>query len=149
MTSYNGDLKNYETENTWLNTPYNKTIAYVPGKGVTENERGEIQFYYLDNINDFVYGQDIEPEFLFPQYAMEPDELESLAKLRAANTYLNGIGLHAVYLRTEKKKPYLFFLSENYPDKYFKILYEKHTELTAELPAVKANTIETAYLLEV
>lgn len=139
------NLNNYEEENKWLNSKYNKTSIYVPGKAITENEDGEMKFYYLEDINNFVYGQDVMADYLFNSTQLEDKEKEAVARIKSTNALLHQQGLHAFYIRKEKSQDYLFFLSEEQPEVFFKVKYENYIQLNEEkLPASQATEIEKA-----
>ena len=68
--SLNENLRNYEAEEEFLNSPYNKSTYYIPGKVITVDEDENIRFLPVDDISDFNYGQDIEPLYLFEEYLL-------------------------------------------------------------------------------
>lgn len=139
------NLNNYEEESKWLNSKYNKTIIYVPGKAITENEDGEMKFYYLEDINDFVYGQDVLADYLFNSIELENKENELVARIKSANAFLHQQSLHGFYIRNEKSQDYLFFLSEENPEVFFKVEYENYTQLDkTKLPTAQVTEIEKA-----
>ena len=97
--SINENLRNYEAEEEFLNAPYNKSTYYIPGKVITVDEDENIRFLPVDDISDFIYGQDIEPLYLFEGYLLEQEEKAQIAKLKAINLILVDYSLQAVYVR--------------------------------------------------
>lgn len=145
MLLENENLMNYETEKNFIMSPYNKSSFYIPGKGITVDEDGNIRFYPLDDINEFVFGQDIEPEYLFDDYLLTIEEKDIIKQLQKANQALNKNNISAVYMRYEKSELYFFITTEDNPETFYKISNDKLSEVTQEkLPKIPQNTIEKA-----
>lgn len=149
MLLENENLMNYETEKKFIMSPYNKSSFYIPGKGITVDEDGNIRFYPLDDMNDFVFGQDIEPEFLFDEYQLTNEEKEQIHQLQNINTVLSQKGLSAVYMRNEKKQIFIFLTDEDKPDVFYKILSEDIEKTSRNnLPDIPSNTIQNAEFIK-
>ena len=119
----NDNLRNYEAEEEFLNSPYNKSTYYIPGKVITIDEDGNIRFLIIDDISSFVYGQDIEPQFLFDEYLLDVQEKALVAKLRAINSVISVYNIQAVYIRQENDTEYIFIISNENPEQFWKISY--------------------------
>ena len=149
MLLENENLMNYETEKKFIMSPYNKSSFYIPGKGITVDEDGNIRFYPLDDMNDFVFGQDIEPEFLFDEYQLTNEEKEQIHQLQNINTVLSQKGLSAFYMRNEKKQIFIFLTDEDKPDAFYKILSEDIEKISKNiLPDIPSNTIQNAEFIK-
>lgn len=149
MLLENENLMNYEAEKNFILSPYNKSSFYIPGKGITLDENGNIRFFPLDDINDFVYGQDIEPEILFDEYQLTNKEKELIKKLQNANGILNPQGLSAIYMREEKNHLFIFLTVEDNPEIFYKIPAEDIDKVNRdELPSISPNTLEKALYIE-
>lgn len=150
MLLENENLMNYETERKFITSPYNKSSYYIPGKGITIDEDDNIRFYPLEEIDEFVYGQDIEPEFLFNDYLLTSEEKGLIEQLIYFDTVLNIEELAAVYLRKEKNILFLFLTSEDNPEAFYKIRADKAKYLKKEdLPPISANTLDKALYVEI
>lgn len=145
----NENLRNYEAEEEFLNSPYNKSTYYIPGKVITVDEDGNIRFSVADDIDDFVYGQDIEPQFLFEEYLLEQAEKTQIAKLNAINSIISEYALQAVYLRVENETEYFFVISNENPEQYWKVKYSDINNVNSNKLFVNgSNKIEHADLIE-
>ncbi len=150
MLLENENLMNYEAERKFITSPYNKSSYYIPGKGITIDEDDNIRFYPLEEIDEFVYGQDIEPEFLFDDYLLTSEEKELIEQLRYCDEVLNAEELAAVYLRKEKNILFLFLTSQDNPEAFYKIRADKAEVLKKEeLPSIPANTLDKALYIEI
>lgn len=149
MLLENENLMNYEAEKNFILSPYNKSSFYIPGKGITLDENGNIRFFPLDDINDFVYGQDIEPEILFDEYQLTNAEKELIKKLQNANGILTPQGLSAIYMREEKNHLFIFLTVEDNPEVFYKIPAEDIDKVNRdELPSISPNKLEKALYIE-
>lgn len=150
MLLENENLMNYETERKFITSPYNKSSYYIPGKGITIDEDDNIRFYPLEEIDEFVYGQDIEPEFLYNDYLLTSEEKGLIEQIRYFDAVLNIEELAAVYLRKEKNILFLFLTSEDNPEAFYKIRADKVDNLKKEnLPQIQANTLDKALYIEI
>ena len=107
MLLENENYMDYETERRFITSPYNKLSFYIPGKGITVDEDGCIRFYPMADIDEFIFGQDIEPELLFDDYQLTPEEKDAIRKLQNYNTLLSEKSISVVYMRSEKEHLYL------------------------------------------
>ena len=145
----NENLRSYEAEEEFLNSPYNKSAYYIPGKVITVDEDGNIRFSVADDIDDFVYGQDIEPQFLFEEYLLEQTEKAQVAKLKAINSIISEYELQAVYLRMENETEYFFVISNENPEQYWKVKYSDINNINSNGLFVNgSDRIEHANLIE-
>lgn len=150
MLLENENLMNYETERKFITSPYNKSSYYIPGKGITIDENNNVRFYPLEETDEFVYGQDIEPEFLYEDVLLTTEEKVLVQKLRIFNEILSAEQLAAVYLRKEKNILFLFLTSEDNPEAFYKIRADKAKDLKKEdLPPISANTLDKALYVEI
>lgn len=150
MLFENENLMNYEAERKFILAPYNKSSYYIPGKGITVDEDNNIRFYPLEEIDEFVYGQDVEPEFLYEDYLLKNEEKEQIKQLQLYDVAVKRFGYAAVYLRREKNILYLFLTSEDNPEAFYKIQAEKAADLKkGSLPDIQRNTLETALYVEI
>lgn len=150
MLLENENLMNYETERKFITSPYNKSSYYIPGKGITIDENNNVRFYPLEEIDEFVYGQDIEPEFLYEDVLLTTEEKVLVQKLRIFNEILSAEQLAAVYLRKEKNILFLFLTSEDNPEAFYKIRADKAKDLKKDdLPPISANTLDKALYVEI
>lgn len=150
MLLENENFMNYETEKNFIMSPYNKSSFYIPGKGITVDEDGNIRFYPLDDINEFVFGQDIEPEFLFDEYLLTLSEKEQIKKLKDINLRLTEKEIVVVYMRYENKELFLFVTTENNPEVFYKISESNLDKITKnDLSNKSPNNLETAIYIEV
>ena len=150
MLLENENLMNYENERKLITSPYNKSSYYIPGKGITVDEDNNIRFYPLEEMGEFVYGQDIEPEYLFDDYLLTTKEKDQIKELKRYDELLNRQGCSAVYLRKEKNILYLFLTSETDPEAFYKIRADKVDNLKKEdLPQTQANTLDKALNIEI
>lgn len=149
MLLENENLMNYETEKNFIMSPYNKSTFYIPGKGITVDEEGNIRFYPLDDINDFVFGQDIEPEFLFDGYQLTIEEKEFIRQLQNTNRKLNPKGISAVYMKMEKNKSFFIITTDDNPETFYKISCDDADKVKKEiLPKIPPNKIEKSQFIE-
>ncbi len=149
MLLENENLMNYETEKNFILSPYNKSSFYIPGKGITVDEEGNIRFYPLDDINDFVYGQDIESEFLFDAFQLTSEEKENIKQLQNVNAMLDNEGISAVYMRKENNHLFLFLTLESNPEVFYKVADTDIDKVTKDkLPKIPPNKIENAELIK-
>lgn len=149
MLLENENFMNYEAERKFITSPYNKLSFYIPGKGVTVDENDNIRFYPMADIDEFVYGQDIEPEMLFDDYQLTPDEKEQIRQLQRYNTNLNEKDISAVYMRYEKGKLFLFITTKENPEVFYKISENATDGISKDkLSEIKPNTITTAKYIE-
>lgn len=147
--SINENLRNYEAEEEFLNAPYNKSTYYIPGKVITVDEDENIRFLPVDDISDFIYGQDIEPLYLFEGYLLEQEEKAQIAKLKAINLILVDYSLQAVYLRVEDNEEYIFIISNENPEQYWKVKYFDINNIRSNEAFVNgSDKIEQAILIE-
>ncbi len=147
--SINENLRNYEAEEEFLNAPYNKSTYYIPGKVITVDENENIRFLPADDISDFIYGQDIEPLYLFEGYLLEQEEKAQIAKLKAINLILVDYSLQAVYLRVEDNEEYIFIISNENPEQYWKVKYSDINNIRSNEVFVNgSDKIEQAILIE-
>lgn len=147
--SINENLRNYEAEEEFLNAPYNKSTYYIPGKVITVDEDENIRFLPVDDISDFIYGQDIEPLYLFEGYLLEQEEKAQIAKLKAINLILVDYSLQAVYLRAEDNEEYIFIISNENPEQYWKVRYSDINNVRSNEAFVNgSDKIEQAILIE-
>lgn len=147
--SINENLRNYEAEEEFLNAPYNKSTYYIPGKVITMDEDENIRFLPVDDISDFIYGQDIEPLYLFEGYLLEQEEKAQIAKLKAINLILVDYSLQAVYLRAEDNTEYIFIISNENPEQYWKVKYFDINNIRSNEAFVNgSDKIEQAILIE-
>ena len=147
--SLNENLRNYEAEEEFLNSPYNKSTYYIPGKVITVDEDENIRFLPVDDIRDFNYGQDIEPLYLFEEYLLEQKEKVQIAKLKAINSILADYSLQAVYLRVEDETEYFFVISNENPEQYWKVKYSDINNIRSNEAFVNgSDKIEHAILIE-
>lgn len=147
--SINENLRNYEAEEEFLNAPYNKSTYYIPGKVITVDEDENIRFLPADDISDFIYGQDIEPLYLFEGYLLEQEEKAQIAKLKAINLILVDYSLQAVYLRVEDNEEYIFIISNENPEQYWKVKYSDINNIRSNEAFVNGfDKIEQAILIE-
>lgn len=147
--SINENLRNYEAEEEFLNAPYNKSTYYIPGKVITVDEDENIRFLPVDDISDFIYGQDIEPLYLFEGYLLEQEEKAQIAKLKAINLILVDYSLQAVYLRAEDNTEYIFIISNENPEQYWKVKYSDINNIRSNEAFVNgSDKIEQAILIE-
>lgn len=147
--SINENLRNYEAEEEFLNAPYNKSIYYIPGKVITVDEDENIRFLPVDDISDFIYGQDIEPLYLFEGYLLEQEEKAQIAKFKAINLILVDYSLQAVYLRAEDNEEYIFIISNENPEQYWKVRYSDINNIRSNETFVNgSDKIEHAILIE-
>lgn len=147
--SLNENLRNYEAEEEFLNAPYNKSTYYIPGKVITMDEDENIRFLPVDDISDFIYGQDIEPLYLFEGYLLEQEEKAQIAKLKAINLILAAYSLQAVYLRVEDNTEYIFIISNENPEQYWKVKYSDINNIRSNEAFVNgSDKIEQAILIE-
>lgn len=145
MLLENENLINYETEKDFIMSPYNKSTFYIPGKGITVDEDGNVRFYPLDDIDDFIFGQDIEPEFLFDEYQLTVEEKENIRQLKKINTVLNKNGISAVYMRKEKNQLFIFITTDDNPEVFYKISdSDVDNAVRDKLPTIPPNQIDKA-----
>lgn len=147
--SINENLRNYEAEEEFLNAPYNKSTYYILGKVITVDEDENIRFLPVDDISDFIYGQDIEPLYLFEGYLLEQEEKAQIAKLKAINLILVDYSLQAVYLRVEDNTEYIFIISNENPEQYWKVKSSDINNIRSNEAFVNgSDKIEQAILIE-
>ncbi len=129
-------LQNYEQEKAWLTAPYHKTIAFIDNKCITVSEQGEYHFYYITDTDSFVYGQDIEEEFLHGLHELSEQETELLETLKTVSDALAGVGVFAVSIRYDKKdEPFLIFCPEKDTEIFVKLRFSLYTQITADTVA--------------
>lgn len=145
MLLENENFMLYEAERKFINSPYNKLSFYVPGKGITIDEDGNIRFYPMADIDEFIYGQDIEPEWLFDDYQLTSEEKNIIKQLQGYNAILNEQNISVVYMRSEKEEIFLFIIAEEYPETFYKISERDIGNLSKDkLSDPQVNTITTA-----
>lgn len=150
MSLENENLMNYEEEKKFITSPYNKLSYYIPGKGITIDEDGNIRFLPLGDISEFIYGQDIEPEYLFDEYQLTAEEKEKIRELQKLDANLEPKGISAVYMRKENSKSFVFITTEDNPEVYYKITAADVGNADKEkLPRAAANTLENAYEIKI
>lgn len=146
MLLENENFMNYEAEKKFITSPYNKLSFYIPGKGITVDDDGNIRFLPIGNINEFIYGQDIEPEFLFDEYQLTAEEKEKIRELQDINAKLTNKDISAVYMRKENSKSFVFITTDNNPEVFYKVtVADVGNADQAKLPRASANTLENAY----
>lgn len=146
MLLENENFMNYEEEKKFITSPYNKLSYYIPGKGITVDEDGNIRFLPLGDISEFIYGQDIEPEYLFDEYQLTAEEKEKIRELQKLNAELEPKGISAVYMRKENSKSFVFITTDDKPELFYKISVDDIGNAVKEkLPRTAANTLENAY----
>lgn len=146
MLLENENLMNYEAEKKFITSPYNKLSYYLPGKGITVDDDGNIRFLPIGDINEFIYGQDIEPEYLFDEYQLTAEEKEKIRELQKINTDLNPKGISAVYMRKENLRTFVFITTDDNPEVFYKItVVDVDNADKVKLPPAAANTLENAY----
>lgn len=145
MLLENENYMDYETERRFITSPYNKLSFYIPGKGITVDEDGCIRFYPMADIDEFVFGQDIEPELLFADYQLTPEEKVAIKKLQNYNALLNEKNISAVYMRSEKEQLFLFITTEDRPEIFYKISEADIDKVVKDkLSETQPNTISSA-----
>ena len=145
MLLENENYMDYETERRFITSPYNKLSFYIPGKGITVDEDGCIRFYPMADIDEFVFGQDIEPELLFADYQLTPEEKDAIKKLQNYNALLNEKNISAVYMRSEKEQLFLFITTEDRPEIFYKISEVDIDKVVKDkLSETQHNTISSA-----
>ncbi|MCI9642464.1 MAG: hypothetical protein HFJ98_06725 [Eubacterium sp.] len=141
----NENLIDYETERRFITSPYNKLSFYIPGKGITVDEDGCIRFYPMTDIDEFIFGQDIEPELLFDDFQLTPEEKNAIRELQKYNVQLNEKDISVVYMRLEKKQLFLFITTENRPEVFYKISEADIDKVVKDkLSETQPNTISSA-----
>ena len=139
MFTENENLHNYNAEAAWLLSPYNALRFYIPGKGITVDEDGNIRFIPLGDISEFVYGQEIESDLLFDEYQLSADEKQNIKELLTVNESTKTKGIAVVYKRIENKKLFFFITTDNNPELFYKIPADEIEQITAgELAKAKA-----------
>ncbi len=145
MLLENENLIDYETERRFITSPYNKLSFYIPGKGITVDEDGCIRFYPMTDIDEFIFGQDIEPELLFDDFQLTPEEKNAIRELQKYNVQLNEKDISVVYMRLEKKQLFLFITTENRPEVFYKISEADIDKVVKDkLSETQPNTISSA-----
>ncbi len=145
MLLENENYMDYETERRFITSPYNKLSFYIPGKGITVDEDGCIRFYPMADIDEFIFGQDIEPELLFDDYQLTPEEKDAIRKLQNYNTLLSEKSISVVYMRSEKEHLYLFITTEYRPEVFYKISEADIDKVVKDkLSETQSNTISSA-----
>ncbi len=145
MLLENENLIDYETERRFIISPYNKLSFYIPGKGITVDEDGCIRFYPMTDIDEFIFGQDIEPELLFDDFQLTPEEKNAIRELQKYNVQLNEKDISVVYMRLEKKQLFLFITTENRPEVFYKISEADIDKVVKDkLSETQPNTISSA-----
>ena len=145
MLLENENLMDYETERRFITSPYNKLSFYIPGKGITVDEDGCIRFYPMTDIDEFIFGQDIEPELLFDDFQLTPEEKNVIRKLQKYNFLLNEKDISVVYMRLEKKQLFLFITTEDRPEVFYKISEADIDKVVKDkLSETQPNTISSA-----
>ena len=145
MLLENENFMDYETERRFITSPYNKLSFYIPGKGITVDEDGCIRFYPMADIDEFVFGQDIEPELLFADYQLTPEEKDTIKKLQNYNALLNEKNISAVYMRSENEQLFLFVTTEDRPEIFYKISEVDIDKVVKDkLSETQHNTISSA-----
>lgn len=145
MLLENENLIDYETERRFITSPYNKLSFYIPGKGITVDEDGCIRFYPMTDIDEFIFGQDIEPELLFDDFQLTPEEKNAIRELQKYNVQLNEKDISVVYMRLEKKQLFLFITTENRPEVFYKISEADIDKVVKnKLSETRLNTISSA-----
>jgi hypothetical protein len=145
MLLENENYMDYETERRFITSPYNKLSFYIPGKGITVDEDGCIRFYPMADIDEFIFGQDIEPELLFDDYQLTPEEKDAIRKLQNYNTLLSEKSISVVYMRSEKEHLYLFITTEDRPEVFYKISEADIDKVVKDkLSETQSNTISSA-----
>lgn len=145
MLLENENLMDYETERRFITSPYNKLSFYIPGKGITVDEDGCIRFYPMTDIDEFIFGQDIEPELLFDDFQLTPEEKNVIRKLQKYNFLLNEKDISVVYMRLEKKQLFLFVTTEDRPEVFYKISEADIDKVIKDkLSETQPNTISSA-----
>lgn len=145
MLLENENLMDYETERKFITSTYNKLFFYIPGKGITVDEDGCIRFYPMTDIDEFIFGQDIEPELLFDDFQLTPEEKNVIRKLQKYNVLLNEKNISVVYMRLEKKQLFLFVTTEDRPEVFYKITEADIDKVVKDkLSETQPNTISSA-----
>ena len=145
MLLENENLIDYETERRFITSPYNKLSFYIPGKGITVDEDGCIRFYPMTDIDEFIFGQDIEPELLFDDFQLTPEEKNAIRELQKYNVQLNEKDISVVYMRLEKKQLFLFITTENRPEVFYNISEADIDKVVKDkLSETQPNTISSA-----
>ncbi len=145
MLLENENLMDYETERKFITSTYNKLSFYIPGKGITVDEDGCIRFYPMTDIDEFIFGQDIEPELLFDDFQLTPEEKNVIRKLQKYNVLLNEKNISVVYMRLEKKQLFLFVTTEDRPEVFYKITEADIDKVVKDkLSETQPNTISSA-----
>ena len=145
MLLENENLIDYETERRFITSPYNKLSFYIPGKGITVDEDGCIRFYPMPDIDEFIFGQDIEPELLFDDFQLTPEEKNAIRELQKYNLLLNEKDISVVYKRLEKKQLFLFITTEDRPEVFYKISEADIDKVVKDkLSEAQPNTISSA-----
>lgn len=145
MLLENENLMDYETERKFITSTYNKLSFYIPGKGITVDEDGCIRFYPMTDIDEFIFGQDIEPELLFDDFQLTPEEKNVIRKLQKYNVLLNEKNISVVYMRLEKKQLFLFVTTEDRPEVFYKITEADIDKVVKDkLSETQSNTISSA-----
>lgn len=145
MLLENENLMDYETERKFITSTYNKLSFYIPGKGITVDEDGCIRFYPMTDIDEFIFGQDIEPELLFDDFQLTPEEKNVIRKLQKYNVLLNEKNISVVYMRLEKKQLFLFVTTEDRPEVFYKITEADIDKVIKDkLSETQPNTISSA-----
>lgn len=145
MLLENENLIDYETERRFITSPYNKLSFYIPGKGITVDEDGCIRFYPMTDIDEFIFGQDIEPELLFDDFQLTPGEKNAIRELQKYNVQLNEKDISVVYMRLEKKQLFLFVTTEDRPEIFYKISEADIDKVVKDkLSETQPNTISSA-----
>lgn len=145
MLLENENLMDYETERRFITSPYNKLSFYIPGKGITVDEDGCIRFYPMPDIDEFIFGQDIEPEHLFDDFQLTPEEKNAIRELQKYNLLLNEKDISVVYMRLEKKQLFLFITTEDRPEVFYKISEADIDKVVKDkLSETQPNTISSA-----
>lgn len=148
MLFENENYMYYEVEKKFITSPYNKLSFYIPGKGITVDEDGNIRFLPLSNINEFIYGQDIESEFLFDEYQLTKQEKENVKELQKINIVLNQKSISAVYMRKENSTSFIFITTDDNPEVFYKISKKDARKAVKEkLPYAEPNTLDKAYMI--
>jgi hypothetical protein len=99
------DLQMFEAERKFLNQEPNAVIYYLNGKMIVRADGGDLYFTDLedDDKEFFVYGEQMEQEYLTPISELSDDDKAELYKLEQLNREIGPRGIYAVAMEAENK----------------------------------------------
>ncbi len=116
----NENLKQYEYEKDLLNSIYDKTIYYIPGKAITISDNNKYKFMFIGEKEYFNINEMIQTKHLYPLDTLTKDEKEKIEYLKNLNQETLKYNIQTIETYIDNKVEYVIF-SHTETNTYYKL----------------------------